>query len=104
MKKEDIEKQLIEVLKEADCLQEKCEIEMKTAEFLKNEADKLLIKREDESLTFEQREELSKQMEAMHGRLNREVRQFENGALQLQALEKKLDYLKELVQSGQMET
>lgn len=77
---------------------------MKTAEFLKNEADKLLVKREDDSLTFEQREELSKQMEAMHKRLNREVRQFENGAIQLQVLEKKLDYLKELVQSGKMES
>jgi hypothetical protein len=104
MKKEDIEKQLIAVLSEADRLQEKSEIELKTAEFLKDEADKLLIKMEDKTLGFQERELLSKQMEAMHARLNREVKQFESGALQLQALEKKLDYLKELVESGQMES
>lgn len=103
MKKEEIEKQLVAVLEEANRLQEKCEIEMATAEFLKNEADKLLIKMSDESLTFDEKELLSKQMTAMHGRLESEVRRFEDGALQLIVLEKKLDYLKGLVESGEME-
>ena len=103
MKKVDIEKQLIAVLEEASRLQEKSEIELETAKFLQDQADKLLAHKDDETLSFEERERLSKQLEAMYGRLKFEIKQFENGALQLLALEKKLDYLKQLVESGQME-
>jgi hypothetical protein len=104
MKKEEIEKQLVAVLEEANRLQEKSELEMKTAEFLKTQADKLLAQRDNENLPFDEKERLSKQLEAMHGRIEHEIRQFEAGAAQLIALEKKLDYLKQLVLTGQMET
>ena len=103
MKKVDIEKQLVAVLEEANRLQEKSEVEMATAQFLQEQADKLLAQKDDESLTFEEREKLSKQLEAMYCRLQFEIKQFENGALQLMVLEKKLNYLKQLVESGQME-
>ena len=103
MKKEILEKELIKVLADAKDLQDKAELEMQTAEFLKNEADKLMAKMADNSIPYDEKEQISKQMEALHTRMQHEIRSFEAGIPKLEALDNRMKELKLIVDAGLIE-
>jgi len=103
MKKEILHEELFKVLADAKELQEKSELELLTAEFLKSEADKLMAKMTDDTIPFEDKEEISKQMDALHTRMKREVRSFEAGIPKLEALDNRMKELKLIFDVGLVE-
>ena len=100
MKKEILEKELNKVLADANELKERADLEARTAQFLGNEADKLMANMKDDSIPFEQKEEISKQMDALHQRMRLEIAAFENDIPKLEALDKRMDELQLIVKRG----
>lgn len=103
MKREILEKELNKVLADADELKERADLEAATAEFLGREADKLMGKMKDDAIPFEEKEEISKQMNALHRRMQHEIEAFENDLPKLEALEKRMNELQLIVKSGLVE-
>jgi hypothetical protein len=103
MKKEILEKELLKVLADANELQERAELEAQTAQFLGNEADKLMAKMKDDNTPFEQKEQISKQMDALHKRMQHEIASFENDIPKLEALDKRMNELQLIAKSGLVE-
>jgi hypothetical protein len=103
MKKEILEKELLKVLADANELKERADLEAATAEFLGKEADKLMVKMKDENTPFEQKEEISKQMDALHKRMMLEIAAFENDIPKLEALDKRMNELQLIVKTGLVE-
>ena len=100
MKKEILEKELTKVLADANELKERADLEAATAEFLGKEADKLMIKMKDDSIPFDQKELIAKQMDALHQRMMIEIAAFENDLPKLDALDKRMNELQLIVKSG----
>ena len=94
MKRKRLEAEIDSVMQEAANLQREAELEMSTAHFLRNEAKKLMRKMDSEDISFEEKEQIYKQMTALQGRLESEVRAWNNSLPKLDNLEKKLDNLK----------
>ena len=94
MKKEDLEKELKKVLEEALKLQSISELQLATAAFLRGESQKLMAKMDDPSLSYEQKEEVGKQMLALQKRLEREVLILENDIPKMEALAHRMEELK----------
>jgi hypothetical protein len=94
MKKENLEKQLKEVLEEALKLQSSSELQLATAAFLRGESKKLMAKMDDPMLPYDQKEEVGKQMIALQKRLECEVLILENDIPKMVALEKRMSELK----------
>ena len=78
-------------------------MEAATAEFLGKEADKLMIKMKDDSIPFDQKELIAKQMDALHQRMMIEIAAFENDLPKLDALDKRMNELQLIVKSGLVE-
>lgn len=94
MKKEELKAKLLEVSNDAAILQERCAIELQTAQFLRNEASKLLAKKEDPSLTPEEQTEILKQIEALYGKLMNESKSFQKGMMEVAKLNERFEELK----------
>lgn len=94
MNKERLEKELRKVLDDANALQEKSELELKTSEFLKSQADDLLKKFEHPTTTIEEKLQIEKQMGAMFTRIAYEITQFEKDVVRMKILESKLEDLR----------
>ncbi len=92
MKKANFEKNLKTILIEAQKFKEKSELEKVRASFLGKEADNLMAKYNNET-SPDKREEIGKQMIALQGRIEHEVRLFEKGVLELKSIESRLDEL-----------
>lgn len=92
-KQQQIEKELLIILQQAEKIKENSDIQSATTEFLKKECDKLEEKAKDENLSFEEKELLSKQIRAMHGRLVNEVKTIESTIPTMDEMEKKLNHL-----------
>jgi hypothetical protein len=103
MKKEILEKELTKVLADANELKERADLEAATAEFLGKEANKLMAKMKDDNIPFEQKEEISKQMDALHQRMRLEIAAFENDIPKLEALENRMAGLQLIVKRGLVE-
>lgn len=103
MKKEALEKELFTVLEEAQQLQEKSEMVLATAEFLRNEGDKLMRKFDDSSVSYEEKELIGKQMDALKLRVDHELRSFEADCPRLNYLENRLQELKQICESSSFE-
>ena len=103
MKKEILEKELNKVLADANELKERADLEAATAEFLGREADKLMAKMKDDSVPFEEKEQISKQMDALHRRMQHEIEAFENDIPKLEALDNRMNKLQLIVKSGLVE-
>jgi hypothetical protein len=94
MKKEELESELLKVLSDANTLQERSEVELKTAEFLKGQADELLKRFEDPATPIDEKEQLQKEMETLHVRISYEITQFEKNVGRMKILENKLNALR----------
>ena len=94
MKKENLEKQFKEVLEEALKLQSSSELQLATAAFLRGDSKKLIAKMEDPTLSYEQKEEVNKQIFALQKRIEREVLILENDIPKMVALENRMSELK----------
>lgn len=103
MKKEILEKELLKVLADANELKERADLEAATAEFLGQEADKLMAKMQDDSIPFDQKEAIAKQMDALHRRMQVEIAAFENDIPKLEALDTRMNELQLIVKSGLVE-
>lgn len=101
MKKDILEQELRKVLADAKELQTKCEMEFSTAEFLRKEADKLMEKADKASL--DEQYEISDKLDALHGRIQHEIRSWMAGESKLVALETRMNELSAIVESGQYE-
>ena len=94
MNKEKLESELLKVLDDANNLQAKSELELKTSEFLKNQADELLKKFESPSASIEEKQKIEKQMSALFARIAYEITQFEKDVVRTKILENKLNDLR----------
>lgn len=92
-KEQKIAEELLKILQEGEKLKESSDIQCATTEFLKKEAEKLEAKSKDDSLSFEEKELLAKQITAMQGRLQSEVKTIESGMPKLEALQNKINQL-----------
>lgn len=88
-----ITEELLRILQEAEKLKENSDLQSETTEFLASECEKLESKTNDENLSFEEKELLSKQIVAMTKRLNNEVEIIESSIPKMDKLESKLDAL-----------
>lgn len=94
MKKEEIEKQVTIILEKVNALEERCKIELATANFLREEADKLISRYNNENIGYEEKNNLSKQMESLYVRIQREIRSFEKSVAELDEVENEFDKLR----------
>ena len=94
MKKEILEKELLKVLTEAKVLEEKSEMVFSTANFLRIETDKLIEKMEDDNIPYDEKEEIGKQLIALHKKIECEIRSLENDIPQTTALDDRMNKLK----------
>jgi len=94
MKKKQLEAEIDSIMQEATTLQKEAELEMSTADFLRNEAKKLMKKIDSDGVSFEEKEQIYKQMLSLQGRLESEIRAFNKNMPKLSNLEKKLNNLK----------
>jgi hypothetical protein len=90
MKKEALEKELNKVLEEAVKLQSASELQLATAAFMRGESKKLMAKMDDQTLPYDEKEEVSKQMSALQRRLEREMFILKNDIPKMTALENRL--------------
>ena len=103
MKRDNLEKELLKVLDDAKTLHEASELHLATADFLRKEGNKLMKKWDDPTLSYDQREELSKQLAALKKRLESELAMREKDSPKIIALENKFNHLKEIFETGQLE-
>lgn len=94
MKKENIEKELQNVLFEAKLLKEKSDIQLKTSKFLNEESKKLISKITDPLSTPEEITETAKQLYSLKKRLEIELSLFEKDMPKVMALESRVEELK----------
>ena len=97
MKKEDLEKELQAVLKEAEELEERLKLELETVYFLGKESDKLILKWNDPTLSYDQREKVGQQMAALQKRLEHESKAREKDTPRIIALDNKFNQLLTMV-------
>jgi hypothetical protein len=103
MKKENLEKELQTVLKEAQEFQEKLELDLATVYFLGKESDKLMSKWNDATLLYDQKEEVSKQIIALQKRIEYEIKMREHDTSKILALDNKFNQLKMIAATNQTE-
>jgi len=100
MKKEILEKELLKVLAEAKILEEKSEMVLSTANFLRIETDKLISKMEDTNIPYDEKEEIGKQLVALHKKIESEIRSLENDIPRMNILDNRIDELKSIFETG----
>lgn len=93
MKKEQLEKELMCLIEESRRLTEESEMELATAEFLQKQTDGLLEKSENPYISSDERDKLHKQMLALQGKLENEIRIWKLGLPKLSILQQKLKHL-----------
>jgi len=94
MKKEQLEIEVNKLMTELATLEENATLEAATTSFLSNEADKLLLKSEDKSLSPQEKEEVCKQMDALQKRISIEQDSMFKGMRRLAELTDRFNYLK----------
>ena len=94
MNKQKLESELSKVLDDANKLQAKSELELKTSEFLKSQADELLKKFEHPATPIEEKLQIEKQMGALFTRIAYEITMFEKDVVRMKILENKLNDLR----------
>ena len=97
MKKEQLQIELNTLLAEASKLERQAIVENETITFLGDEADKILIKSQDESLSLEERELICKQMATLLRRIQIENDFLAKDMKQLSDLSEKLNYYSTLI-------
>ncbi len=96
MKKEELEIELTNLTIELNKLESQALLEYETTQFLGKEADKLLLKTKDESISFEERESLHLQIDALQAKMESESRSIERGMNKLKEVSKRLAYFQSL--------
>jgi len=96
MKKEQMEIELNKVITELSLLEEQANLETATTQFLGKETDKLMIKVKDDSLSFEEKEQVYSQMAALQGRLTKETMLVAEDMRKLSTLHDRFNYLQTL--------
>jgi len=99
MNQQEIEKEILLILQQAEKLKENTDLQSATTEFLKNECQKLEERAKGENLSFEETELLSKQIVAMQARIGNEVNIIENEIPKMDEMQKKIDHLIELAKN-----
>ena len=97
MNKDQLEIELNNILNEVVLLESQAELQNQTTDFLGKETDKLLLKSKDESLSFEEREVICQQMDALQRRLKIETDALEKDMNRLAELGEKLNYYQTLI-------
>jgi hypothetical protein len=95
MTKKEIEIAVNQILNEVQRLEEDSQIRNATADFLGKQTDTLLTKSKT-TISFEEREGLAKQMDALHGRIQFEMAELIKSASRLTDLNMELDYYSKL--------
>jgi translation initiation factor RLI1 len=90
MNEDEIQKELREIYTEAKRLHEKTDMEEKTALFLSAEVNKLLEKADNPDTTDEEKDQTIKELLALEKRLNREMREWNEGEVDINAIEARL--------------
>ena len=103
MKKETLEKELEALLNEAEILNERSELTLATAKFLSNEERKIGERVNAGSFKPGEKALLVKQIMALQKRIQREVELFNADIPKIQAVEQRLEELKTIFISGQIE-
>ena len=103
MKKQLLEKELEKLLVDVNEHQKKCDLELATAEFLRNEADKLLATIKNPNTNDKKKVDLLKKMESLQRRIVIEQNIVERGIAKLSILERKMESIKEVIESGTIE-
>lgn len=99
MNQQEIEKELLLILQQAQKLQESTDLQSATTEFLRKECEKLEERAKNENLSFQETELLSKQLVAMQARIVSEVEIIEKEIPKMDELQKKIDHLIKLAKT-----
>ena len=103
MKKETLEKELEALLKEAETLSGRSDLTLATAKFLSKEEQKLGEKVNAGMFKPGEKALLVKQIMALQKRIQHEIEMFNADTIKLQAVEDRLEELKTIFTSGQIE-
>jgi len=93
MTKEQMEKELSDIIKESNELYERSQLELATADFLKLQTDALMNKSQNPNLTVDERELVCKQMESLQGKLANEIRNWKACEPRMKFLAAKFEHL-----------
>lgn len=96
MKKAQMETEVTNLIQALIKLEETANLEKDTAEFLANEAQKLVVQSKKEGLTFEEQDNICKKMDALHNRMILEQTSMLKNKVRLKELTEKFAYLKSL--------
>ncbi len=93
MKKEEIEQELNQLALQIEKMYEKCQSELTTIQFLEKQSNELIEKDNNPLLTFEERELLYKQMNALHTRLLLEKEMVMSDTPKIEKMEERVQFL-----------
>jgi hypothetical protein len=97
MKKQEIEQALADLTQKLEIICEEQELEMRTIKFLGLQSDNLLKKSKDDSLPFNEKEEICKQMDALYNRMLMEEQMVMERGKRIEELDNRFDNLKKLI-------
>jgi hypothetical protein len=103
MKKEELRREMTALLEESKALQESSALELKTAQFLSNEANRLFSLMDAENVPFDIQEGYVKQLEALATKIEYEKRQLPKDKIRLEYIQDRLKVLKMLCEQGLVE-
>jgi len=93
MNKREVEQELNRISKQADFLLEKAEIEMNTVRFLEKQADILILKANDVSIPFDEKENLDKEIDSLRTRIKLEMKMINDAMPEIEKLDEKVQIL-----------
>lgn len=103
MNKVELETELKKLMEQVTTIKERSEIERRTADFLANECNKIMIKANNPKLGYTEKEKVSKQMEALIKRMEFEVHHIHDDDAEMDRIGKRIEELSELWASGKIQ-